>query len=100
MLVDYLTSGSEAVEITIDGVPVGIQAPGVIERHYMQLPLGTNTINFTVGVLSVNRDFEVLATTSYFHFVLDEVNRFIRSDYLTVVFDGLITPSEVETILR
>ena len=67
VLIDFLASSDKVAEITIEETPIGIQSSGTIMRYYIQLSLGTNTINFTVGDLSESRNFQVLETDDYFH---------------------------------
>ena len=99
ILIEFLESGAEAAEITINRTLIGIQSSGTLMTYSVKLPVGTNRINFVVGDLSESRDFEVLETDYYFHFILEERNRWVRSNTLNITFEGLITISEVENLL-
>jgi len=92
IFVEFMDSSNEAIEITINRMPLGIQSPGTRRTYYTKLRVGSNTITFTVGDITASRDFEVIKTDYYFHFIVEEVSRFLQSNTLDITFDGLKSP--------
>ncbi|MCL1863608.1 MAG: hypothetical protein FWF78_08585 [Defluviitaleaceae bacterium] len=97
ILIEFIDSSDEAIEVTINGIPLGVQSPGTIRTYYTELRIGSNAISFTVGDTEANRNFEVVALDYYFHFTVEEISRLLRNNILEVTFN-LLTPSDVSAL--
>jgi len=89
ILVEFIESSDEAVEITINRRVLGVQSSGTSQTYYTELRKGSNEITFRVGDISESRNFEAVESDYYFHFLVEEVSRFLRSNIIEITFDLL-----------